>query len=97
MTLKWRTPASAELVDALRYADSQRPGLAAELLDDVEAAERAILERPNSFPEVHRGCRRVLLRRFSYAIVFRVEQDVTRIYAMAHQARQQGYWHDRLN
>lgn len=41
------------------------------------------------------GTRRLLLRRFSFALVYRIEPDVLRVIALAHQKRRPDYWRKR--
>jgi len=41
--------------------------------------------------------RRVLVRRFPFSIMYRLEGDEIVIYALAHHAREPGYWEPRLD
>ena len=42
-----------------------------------------------------RGTRSFLLRRFPFALVYRIEPDVLRVIALAHQRRRPNYWRKR--
>ena len=40
--------------------------------------------------------RRLLVKRFPYQLIYRVEGDEIVIYAVAHQKRRPGYWRKRI-
>jgi plasmid stabilization system protein ParE len=50
----------------------------------VDAAVGGIARNPELFPPVHRGLRRVLVRRFPYAVFYRVDRDAVRLVAVLH-------------
>lgn len=41
------------------------------------------------------GTRRILLRRFPFVFVYRIEPDILRVIALAHQRRRPNYWRKR--
>ena len=41
------------------------------------------------------GTSRLYLKRFPYTLVFRIEGDMVRVIAVAHQSRRPGYWGGR--
>ena len=49
MKVRFLTPASIELADAIGYYEDQRPGLGYELLSEVEAGIDKILQFPNAW------------------------------------------------
>lgn len=65
-------------------------------LADIAAAEELILQFPHASPPLGAGLRRCLLSRFPYQIVYRVEGDTIRVYAVAHNKRRPGYWRRRV-
>lgn len=102
MSLRVRVEKAAahELSAAIDWYDAQRPGLGDDLLDQVHAAVHGVAESPavglpvpGCPPEL--GVRRVLVRRFPYAIVYRVAGEELQIVAFAHSKRKPGYWRDR--
>jgi toxin ParE1/3/4 len=38
----------------------------------------------------------LLIKRFPYQLIYRVEADTITVYAVAHLKRKPGYWRDRL-
>ena len=96
------TPAAREeLRAASRWYEEQRFGLGRELLAAVREAIQRVRENPAAgarVPQVPRSlpARRVLLRRFPYALVYLERPDETRLLAVAHLHRAPGYWRDRV-
>lgn len=50
----------------------------------VDAAIAGIARQPELFPPIHRGLRRVLVRRFPYAVFYRIDPDAARVVAVLH-------------
>jgi plasmid stabilization system protein ParE len=76
------------------YAD--RSSMAAAGFDEeLEAAERAITQQPDTWAAFDHGTRRYLLRRYPFSVVYRTERDRIVIVAIAHARRKPGYWKAR--
>jgi toxin ParE1/3/4 len=61
----------------------------------IEHTVSLLLEHPGlGSPTVH-GKRRVLMRRFPFALIYAVVDDEVRILAVAHASRRPGYWSER--
>jgi hypothetical protein len=66
-------PATAAYVEeAFSWYEQQRPGLGKEFLDVVDAALREIVGYPLRQTVIFRDMRRLLLKRFPYAVFYRV-------------------------
>ena len=81
------------------YADKGH-GLGGEFLAEVHHTLELIAHHPGlgaSVPRVPaaRGTRRLPLRRFPYAIVYRERPDAIQVVAFAHHSRKPGYWRSR--
>jgi plasmid stabilization system protein ParE len=59
-----RPLAATDLADAYAWYEQQAVGLGAQFFEEVQAVYAQIERFPEAFPEVHRGARRVLVRRF---------------------------------
>ncbi|MDZ4842476.1 MAG: type II toxin-antitoxin system RelE/ParE family toxin [Hyphomicrobium aestuarii] len=96
MIVVYITAAAGEFDAAVDYliVSGQRE-TAGRFQQNVADAEAAILQFPNAHPPLRGGFRRILLARFAYQIVYRVEGDTIRIYAVAHLKRRPGYWRQR--
>jgi plasmid stabilization system protein ParE len=92
--------AEAELEDAARWYEAQRPGLGrefraavAEAMDRLTETPGVALPVPSVSPEV--GARCVFVKRFPYSIVFFVHGQEMWVVAFAHHHRRPGYWRNR--
>ncbi len=86
--------AEAELREALFWYEQQREGLGVEFLGVVEAAMLLAASTPRRWPlwlENDRY-RRVVLRRFPYALFYELRADTIEFVAVAHVRREPGYW-----
>ena len=68
-------PAELELLDAAKYYELQATGLGSDFLDEVDLAIRDIRENPERWPVLRNDMRRRLVRRFPYALLYRVDAD----------------------
>jgi hypothetical protein len=94
--ISYHPAAAIEVVKDVRYYNAQSPGLGTAFKDKVDHAVQRIAARPERFAPGSNGTRRCPLDRFPHRIVYRVESDVIRIYAIAHPKRSPSYWAERL-
>jgi plasmid stabilization system protein ParE len=87
--------ARAEYAAAALYYASRRPGLGDSFADAVEQALSLIREYPELGSPIEGSARRVLVRRFPYAIIYREEAESLHIVAIADLRREPGYWRHR--
>jgi plasmid stabilization system protein ParE len=62
---------------------------------EVDLAVERIAENPLAHPTYTHGTRRILLRRFPFAVVYRSGETGVLVVAVAHTKRRPGYWIDR--
>jgi len=65
-----RPAAEADIEDAYRWYEDQRTGLGAEFLRAIEAILAVVEREPELYAPIHKNARRVLLRRFPYAVFY---------------------------
>jgi len=91
---------TAELVEAIRTYEKQRPGRGGKFVAEVEATLRRIREAPLSFPRLHTVKRPILRRarvlRFPYSIVYYLLRGEPIVVAVHHARRSAGYLRARL-
>ena len=89
--------ASEEFTDAVRWYEARRPGLGGELYDAVRATIEGIERQPEigTTAYVDPKSRRMLVARFPYHVVYRLEDDEIVILAIAHMKRRPGFWKHR--
>ena len=92
--------AAEEAVEAVAWYERERPGLGLEFeaaieaaLDLIELETVALSPAPRSAGT--RGVKRLMLRRFPYAIIVREHPSEIVVIAFAHHARRPGYWRGR--
>jgi plasmid stabilization system protein ParE len=84
--------AEAEAREAwLRYR-AYDPAVAGRFDNALGRAIDRIADSPNRWPSYLHGTRRLVLRRFPFAIVYRVDAERVLVLAIAHQRRRPGYW-----
>jgi plasmid stabilization system protein ParE len=96
MRLEIRPQAADEIDEAALWYEQQRSGLGGKFTQAVTAALETIAERPSAFPLLRRRARRFILRKFSYLIVYRQENDAIVVYACIHSHRDPERWRTRL-
>jgi hypothetical protein len=93
--------AAEEAAEAAAWYEKERPGLGADLeravdaaLDLLEAEIVPLVAVPGAAGK--RGAKRLLLRRFPYAVIVRQSATEVVVVAFAHTSRRPGYWRGRL-
>ena len=93
--------AAEEAVEAAAWYEKERPGLGAELERAIDAAldllEQEIVPL-TSVPGVAgtRGVKRLILRRFPYAVIVRERDAEIFVIAFPQHARRPRYWRERV-
>jgi plasmid stabilization system protein ParE len=77
------------------YYEDRQAGLGWEFVADLEDCIDAAREFPDSGAPWLTGTRRLLFRRFPFALVYLHEESGIDIVAVAHQRREPSYWRDR--
>jgi len=96
MKIVFRREARQELLAAQLWFETKSPGLGFEFARAVDAAIESVQRNPRAYIEAEIGCRRILLRRFPYAVFYRLRDDELLIVAVFHQRQRPGAWRDRL-
>jgi plasmid stabilization system protein ParE len=78
------------------HGDEYGRKLASRFRDEVKRALASVLDRPRQWPIHLHGTRRKVLRTFPFSIVYLVgSDDAVFVIAIAHHAREPGYWKKR--
>jgi hypothetical protein len=80
---------------AAKYYDAAVQGLGDQFIDEVERVATLLCERPRLGSRVDAMHRRVYLRRFPFALVYRLDGQELTIIGVAHNKRRPGYWRRR--
>jgi plasmid stabilization system protein ParE len=87
--------AADELRRIIEHYDEEQPGLGRDFVRQFDQVVELCRQHPNIGPIFAAPHRRLVLRRFPYNIIYRVDGDAIRIVAIAHQHREPSYWKDR--
>lgn len=87
--------ADAELESARRWYQLADMALSFRFLTEIQRTLRRIVQNPYQFPLIDEEVRRALLKRFPYAIHFRLNKDIVNVIAVVHQCRSPDVWLNR--
>lgn len=93
--------AAEEAAEAAAWYENERSGLGAEFQQALDAALDLLEEEIVPLISVPgaaaaRGVKRLLLRRFPYAVIVHERTAEVVVLAFAHTSRRPGYWRERL-
>jgi len=94
--VRFLVPAEQELIEAAAFYEQQVPLLGRNFLDIIETAVREIREHPGRWPEVEKGIRRRVVRRFPYSLLYTIKEDELVILAVMHHKQKPRYWIGRV-
>ncbi len=95
MQVRFDPEALAELTGAMDWYSARSELAARTFAIELERAVLRLSEAPMRWPTYRHGTRKIRLRRFPYAIVYRVDADEIQVVAVAHLHRRPGYWRNR--
>ncbi len=84
--------ADRELNEAAQYYELESPGLGSSFLQEVDRCLQSIEEHPEAGVILRGAVRRRLLRRFPYALLYKIKPSGIRILAVMNLKRRPTYW-----
>jgi toxin ParE1/3/4 len=96
MILSFFPQAKQELLEAASQYEEKVHGLGSDFVNEVERIADIVLRLPTLGEKLDPVHRRIPLRRFPYAVIFRQDNDVIHIVAVAHRRRKPQYWQPRV-
>lgn len=84
--------AALEVEQAFDWYESRRSGLGADFLRSVALARDMLVRDPERFPHTREPFRWVKLRKFPYALYFRIKGDTVLIVACLHFRQSPTLW-----
>jgi toxin ParE1/3/4 len=88
--------AEADIESAQLWYEHQRAGLGDAFIEQLEAVFETISTHPEMFRIYRRDVRRAMLRRFPYAVMYRVTTEGVHVLAVMHAGRRPSAWEDRV-
>ncbi|MBL8879303.1 MAG: type II toxin-antitoxin system RelE/ParE family toxin [Phycisphaerales bacterium] len=84
LTVFIRPEAADDASRARRWLESVRPGLGADFQAELGDLFDRLQRQPALYPALHRDCRRAVLRRFDYSVVYRLLPDRIQVIGVLH-------------
>lgn len=97
MRIQYHPEVSTEIDEAFDWYESQKSGLGRNFIEDAENTVHRILNFPELHPVIAKNLRRAILPVFPYGIIYSVEEDIIKVYAVAHLHRLPRYWKKRIS
>lgn len=87
-----RREAKLEVQEAFQFYQEKSLGLGFEFMRSLDAALQTIKRNPHAGQKIYKDARRVLLRKFPYAVFYLVEENKIVVIACFHQKRSEIDW-----
>ncbi len=97
MKAEFHPAASEEIVETAAYYDGEVPGLGNGFIVEVERIVGILRDQPKIGQRIEKEFRRILLARFPYSLIYRIEPERILVVTVAHQHRRPGYWQERID
>ena len=88
--------ALAEAQAAFEWYSARNPAAADAFINELDHAIEQIGQLPNLAGSYVSGTRRYVMRRFPFTVIYREQERIMEVVAIAHGRRKPGYWKDRL-
>jgi plasmid stabilization system protein ParE len=96
MIIRFTPEADVELTGAREWYSRQRKNLDLEFMQCIDDALSRAVDNPYFFPIVYRNLRRAVVRRFPFAIFYKVGADEIQVVAVFHSRRDPEEWRLRV-
>ena len=93
--VRYLAPARSELRGAAHYYRERSLRVASSFMSSVQDAINHLVQFPESAPIIRGQVRGKVISRFPYILMYRLEDDVILVLAVAHQKQRPEYWIDR--
>lgn len=90
-----RPEAENDILDASKWYQEQLDGLGLDFLSILSETFKYLVEYPNMFPIEYKDVYRFLVRRFLFAIFYRIEDRFVLVIAVFHASRNPYHWKTR--
>ena len=95
MIIRFSPEAESELAEARQWYAHQRADLDLEFMQSIDDAMSRIVASPHRYPNVYKSLRRIVIRRFPFAIFYEVAADEIQVIAVFHSRRDPERWKAR--
>jgi len=85
-----------EIDEAVAWFDEQVEGKGTDFLDELDRVIRRVKAYPFASTQIEPDIRRCLFARFSYSLIYGIEEQTIVVIAVAHYRRRPRYWVERV-
>jgi toxin ParE1/3/4 len=96
MRAKFLASARGEFLKEVGYYNEKALGLGAALVQEVEDATARALAFPESGSPGPAGTRFIVVNKFPFSLVYRLDREGIVVFALAHHKREPEYWVSRV-
>jgi plasmid stabilization system protein ParE len=96
MIIRFTPEADAELAEARQWYSHQHADLDIEFMERIDDALSRIVRDPHMYPIVYKTLRRVVVRRFPFAVFYEITTDEIQVIAVFHSRRDPEEWQSRI-
>lgn len=93
---RFTAPARREFLLEVAFYSRKQEGLGARFAAAVEQATLRAVAFPLTGSRASKNTRRVFVKDFPFAVIYRAESDGIVVFAIAHHARRPEYWQPRV-
>ena len=90
-----RRQAKADIREAARWYEGQRPGFGRTFVQQIDALLDRVRVNPMQHQVLYRETRRAIPRRFPYGVFYRIDGSDVLVFAVVHLHRDPSTWPDR--
>lgn len=87
-----RREAQFDVREAFDYYEEKSQGLGFEFMRSLDAVLQSVKRNPHSYQQIYKEIRRVLLRKFPYALFYLTAETKIIVVAVLHQSRSEIDW-----
>jgi toxin ParE1/3/4 len=88
--------ARRDVEEAFEYYAEIAPQLAARFMDEMDRVVGKAVAAPLRYTPTDHSCRKIALKRFPYALIYRLERGAVVIHAAFHNSRNPADWKRRV-
>lgn len=94
-SVRIRPEAEADISDAYNHYEEAQAGIGELFLACISEGLDSLAQFPEAYPVVHEDVRRLLIRRFPFALFYFLEPDEIIVFACFHGRRDPSSWKQR--
>jgi plasmid stabilization system protein ParE len=95
LSIDFLNQARLEFDDAFDWYAARSVEAATGFAESIQVALNSIAESPETFLTTYAACRRYLLKRYPYGIIYKEHNNSVVVVATANTRRKPDYWHSR--